>query len=505
MTQWRKSVRVRLTLWYMLLLALTLIVFSSGLYLVLARGLYQQVDDGLRLMAGQFLGTINVDNGQLSLETNQGEDETATLAERGLLVRIVDAHGRVVDSSGPFRDLRFLPPVVTETLQVPPTFMTVDAPGEAASVRVYSVPYEENGRVYGLVQIGQSLETVQTTLHSLLLVLALAVPVTLALASLGGLFLAGRALAPIDDITRAAQRISAEDLGHRLNLSLPDDEVGRLAGTFDDMLARLDNAFRRQRQFTADASHEMRTPLTVMKGDIDVTLNRTRSVAEYQQVLADLEEEVDRLIRLVEDLLFLARADSSHPLVNSEPLDMASLLQAIVEQMRPLAEAKGQTLTCQVPDALPMHGDADKLIQLFLNLLDNAIKYTPPGGTVSVRAVMTLAREGDGLAAPPTRRPALPQPVRPPAPQALSVPGVGPPMLVIEVSDSGPGIPPEHLPHIFERFYRADEARSRAAGGLGLGLAIGRWIVEAHGGVMEVQSAPQHGTTFTVRLPGARG
>jgi heavy metal sensor kinase len=257
--------------------------------------------------------------------------------------------------------------------------------------------------------------------------------------------------------------------------------VGRLARTFDAMLARLDEAFRRQRQFTADASHELRTPLTVIKGDIGVALNRPRGAAEYRRVLAELEDEVDRLTRLVEDLLLLARADTGRPLLQPESLDLAGLLRAVADQVRPLAEAKGLTLHLQVPDSLPLNGDPDKLIRLFLNLLDNAVKYTPAGGQVTLQA--TAAVGGWSSAVTSEASPAV----------------------IVQVTDTGPGIPPEHLAHIFERFYRADESRSRAAGGSGLGLAIARWIAEAHGGRIEVDSEPGRGSTFSVWLPRRAG
>jgi heavy metal sensor kinase len=481
MTKWFSTIRVRLTLWYVLLLGLTLALFSGVLYLMLARALYQQVDGGLRLAAEQAIAAIDQENGQLNLQHSGGEDDGATPSEHNLLVRIVDLDGRVVDSSGPFRDLLVPATALAAARQGQSYFVTVSTRSDPTPVRLYSVPYQENGRMLGVIQVGQSLESVQDTLRQLLLILAFAVPVTLVVASLGGLFLADRALSPIDRITRTAQRINAEDLSQRLGLTLPDDEVGRLARTFDAMLARLDEAFRRQRQFTADASHELRTPLTVIKGDIGVALNRPRGAAEYRRVLAELEDEVDRLTRLVEDLLLLARADTGRPLLQPESLDLAGLLRAVADQVRPLAEAKGLTLHLQVPDSLPLNGDPDKLIRLFLNLLDNAVKYTPAGGQVTLQA--TAAVGGWSSAVTSEASPAV----------------------IVQVTDTGPGIPPEHLAHIFERFYRADESRSRAAGGSGLGLAIARWIAEAHGGRIEVDSEPGRGSTFSVWLPRRAG
>jgi heavy metal sensor kinase len=298
-----------------------------------------------------------------------------------------------------------------------------------------------------------------------LLILGIAYPVTLAVASLGGIFLAGRALSPIDRLTRLARRISAEDLSQRLDLRLPDDEVGRLARTFDEMIARLEDAFQRQRQFTADASHELRTPLTAIKGQAEVALSRPRDAVAYREVLQAVNEEVDRLIRMVGSLLTLARADAGQISIASEPVSLGDLVDAAVEQVHPMAEKHSLGLRVVSGPSVVLQADEDLLLQLLLNLLDNAIKCTPSGGQVTV-GWRVNDRE-----------------------------------IELQVRDTGVGIGPEHLPHIFDRFYRADKARSRAEGGAGLGLSISRWIAEAHGGSISVWSEPGQGTTFTVTIP----
>ncbi len=460
------SLRVQLTGWYVLLLGLVLIGFSGALYLILDRALDDQVDSGLQLAATQALGAVTLVDGQPQLQNSESESDFSSLAERGLLVRLATLDGRVVASEGPFAALAVPFDALAAARQGQPHFSTETAPQGDTEVRLYTVPYQERGQVYGLVQVGQSLREVASLQQQLLLVLAVVLPLTLICASLGGSFLANRALAPIDRITRAAQHIGAADLSQRLNLALSDDEVGRLARTFDAMLARLDAAFARQRQFTADASHELRTPLAIMKGDIGVALNGPRDAAEYQRVLTDLEEEVDRLTRMVEDLLLLARADTGQPLLHPELVDLTDVLQVVGDQVRTLAAAKDVALTVHTPAPLPVLGDEDKLLRLFLNLLDNAVKYTPAGGQITVAA--------DGMDAA---------------------------MLAVTVQDNGPGIPPEQLAHIFERFYRADTVRSRVGGGTGLGLAIARWIAEAHGGRIAADSRPGAGSTFTVWLP----
>ena len=460
------SMRTRLTGWYALLLAVVLGVFSIVLYLTLEAFLDGQVDDNLRQSVDQALGGLRLTSGRLSLPPNEGESDIDPLVERGLLVRVIDLDGKPVQSAGPFRTLQLPPELIASAMQGHSSFSNVTAPGDGTPARLYAAPYIVDGKVYGAVVVGQSLQPNQAALSELLLVLSLAVPLTLVFASAGGLFLASRALQPIDRITRTAQRISASNLGQRLNLPLPDDEVGRLARTFDSMLARLDDAFRRQRQFTADASHEMRTPLAIIKGNIGVTLNRPRKAGEYETVLKDVEEEVDRLTRLVEDLLLLARADGDLPLLHTEELDLADVLGVVLEQVTPLARARGQNLGLNIPSTIPIQGDPDKLLRLFLNLLDNATKYTPEAGKIEVRSRAGIAN-----------------------------------WVVIDVADSGPGIAPEQAELIFERFYRVDEARGRKSGGVGLGLALARWIAEAHGGRIEVSSKPGHGSIFSVWLP----
>jgi two-component system, OmpR family, sensor kinase len=462
------TIRVRLTLWYVLLLSIILVGFSAVLYLLLDSGLDNQVDNDLRAAAEQVRGAIALRNGQLVVQSTEGESELTPLGERGVLARVLAPDGTVIESVGPYSTL----PVPQASLalaatgQGQPFFDQEDTAG-GTPVRLYTLPYEQNGTIYGFIEVGQSLKSAQDTLHSLLLLLAVVVPGTLVLASAGGWFLANRAILPIDNITRLVRRISAEDLTQRLDLDLPDDEVGRLASTFDSMLDRLEEAFERQRRFTADASHELRTPLTIMKGEIGVALNRPRSASEYRRVLSELEEEVDRLTRLVEDLLLLARADTNRPLLSVEPVDLRHLLEKVLDRVGPVSSAKAQTVELQTPESIQVCGDASKLERLFLNLVDNAITYTQAGGRIVVRA---------------------------------SAASSTPASVLIEVADNGPGMSADQVAHIFERFYRADLSRS-SPGGAGLGLSIARWIAELHGGQIFVQSTLGRGSVFSVSLP----
>ena len=244
--------------------------------------------------------------------------------------------------------------------------------------------------------------------------------------------------------------------------------MGRLSRTFDEMIARLDDAFRRQRQFTSDASHELRTPLTIIKGQIDVALNKEREPEAYRQVLQAVNDEVDRLIRLAGSLLTLTRADAGRIPMAFERVEVANVVNGVVEQVRTAADEKGLEIELDPSSPVTIEADEDLLLQLMLNLLDSAIKYTPSGGRVNVGWKMNGSR------------------------------------VELKVQDTGIGISEEHIPFLFDRFYRVDRARSRAEGGVGLGLAISQWIVESHGGSIHVESAPDEGSTFSVLLPHPR-
>ena len=463
-----RPIRVRLTLWYVLLLTIVLTVFSGALYVALSITLYDNLDDVLRSSAALLTSALEVDAqghlvagpGQLTVWNDPQEGEH--------FWRVLEPSGRVVEQSNMHEmdDLLLDPVVMGTALAGREVVQTVRVEGDP--VRVYTAPVYQGGQVIGVVQLGLSVDEIAETLMAFRWIVILALPVTLAIASVGGLFLASRALRPVDQITRAAQSISAHDLNQRLNLDLPDDELGHLAHTFDAMIARLDSAFRRQRRFTADASHELRTPLTIIKGDLSLALARPRDANYFHRVLAEMDEEVDHMSRLVERLLSLARADAEGVTLHRQTVDLSVLLADLIEQTHPLAEAKGLTLTAQIAPNLMVSVDPDAVTQVVLNLLENALKYTPSLGRVRLSA--HRARPGNGE-------------------------------IRIAISDSGPGIPAEHLPHIFDRFYRVDRTRSRELGGAGLGLAIARELARAHGGDVTVHSVAGEGSTFTVHLP----
>ena len=370
----RLSIRSRLTLWHLGLLALTLIGFSFALYAALSTQLYRDLDQRLQLASTAALGTF-----RREIEAEGGPPTLSLKAANDISTRFIDPGGRVIQSQGLLGDVPVDLTVLAQANTQNGLLRTIDL-GDDQRARAYVQPLSHDNHLDGYVEVAEPLTVTESALRGLALILLIAVPVTLAIAAFGGWFIADRALRPIDTITRQAQRMSEQNLHRRLDLDLPDDEVGRLARTFDAMLARLDEAFQRQRQFTADASHELRTPLTVMKTNLGVTLNRPRSAKQYESALTQIDTEVDRLTRLTNDLLLLARSDAGQPTNHLRPIDLASLVEDVMVELRPLAESKALKLGCTAETAGTVNGNADQLHRVFFNLIENAIKYTTQGG-----------------------------------------------------------------------------------------------------------------------------
>ncbi|MEN4011402.1 MAG: ATP-binding protein [Bellilinea sp.] len=454
-----RTLRARFALWTAGLFLIVLAVFGVYVYVAMARGLYTALDNSLALNASQVIASLNVENGRLIPTDSLAEPpEYASENDQGTIIRVVSLDGKLLQTSGPPVSL----PLPEKTNTRSPSILTWTDPASNDTLRVYSAPVTDNNILLAVAQVARSPDNEQETLQQLLMTLLLGIPMLVAAAGLSGYFLAARALSPIDTITRTARRISAEDLSARLDLPATDDEVGRLAETFDAMLARLDGAFQRERQFTADASHELRTPLAAMEAILSVIREERRSPEDYELALDDLTEETNRLRALTEELLQLARGENRQIAIRQN-VDLTTLLQDIGDSLRPLAESKGLALDFAVSDDLTLSGDSDALIRLFVNLLDNAIKYTPQGS-------ITLAA------------------------------GRGPGGIIkITIADTGMGISAEHLPHIFDRFYRVD--KSRTSGGAGLGLAIASEIVRAHRGTIEVTSRLGEGSNFILCFP----
>jgi heavy metal sensor kinase len=421
------TVRTRLTLWHAAVLAIVVCLFAAGTLLFVRERLYRALDEQI----AQDLATIE----------KVYREETGDLGE--LDHRMGLALFEVAEG----------PTVIYRTASWPPPT---------------TKPYQMRtiSDATHRVSVARDETAVHQTLWTLTIVFAVGVPCALGLAVAGGYILAGRVLAPVGSMAETARRITAESLSARLPADNPRDEFGRLAGVFNETLSRLETAFEQLRRFTADASHELRTPLTSLRSIGEVALHRSLTIQEYRDVVASMLEEVDRLTRLVENLLLLTRAEAGRIPMTRTVVDLSELVVNVSDGLRVLAEEKDQI--CAVDVAAPATAvcDASILRHGVTNLLYNAIKYTPNKGVIRVATTKTPAGE-----------------------------------TVIEVQDTGPGIAAVHRERIFERFYRVDDARSRDTGGVGLGLAIAKWAVEANGGRIELESDEGRGTLFRIVLP----
>lgn len=458
-----KTLRVRFALWTAGLLFAALLLFGLFVYLTMAYNLLAVVDETLRAVTTQLIAEVDR-RGELPIEDIIEEPQYERLRAQGFSIRVQDPTGVSVQVYGPYQTLLQPAENFTGFTQAGRLITSID-PSTQDEIHIYGAQIVQRGEIRGFVQVARNLNDVNRTLSLLFITLLISGPLMIVVAGASGYFLAARALQPIDEITRTARNISAQDLSARLDFPATEDEVGRLATTFDLMLARLDDAFRRERQFTADASHELRTPLTAMQTIIGSTLARERTAAEYEQALVDLNQEAEQMRSLTEGLLHLARTDASRLLPKFEEVNLSFLLQDVTDSLHPLATDKGLAIITNVPDNLTLAGDSDGLIRLFLNLIDNAIKYSHDGYII-ISAKSPMDDRDDRIE--------------------------------VTIRDTGVGIAPDHLPCIFDRFYRVDASRS--TDGIGLGLAIAFDIAKAHDGTIMVESELGKGTTFTVQL-----
>jgi len=467
---WRPStLRGRLIVWYTGILSAMLALLAATSVVLLDHGLRNNVDDSLNTVARTIAQSARRPfffdpEFEDSLQSMLGPE----LAER--FFQLLDPFGRPDPRLAPRKRSRLSlsAEAMENAKRGHATFETVRIPaGSEKQFRLLTLPVVRDGATVNIVQVAMSLENVKATRASLLLVLLVLAPLALAGSALGGWFLARRALAPVDGMVEAARRIEAEDLTKRLPAPSGGDELGRLAAVLNDMLGRLERSFDAARQFSADAAHELRTPLTILKGEIEVALRSSRAPAEIQQTLVSCLEEVDRLNSLVEDLLLMARMEADALGTRPSPVNLTDVLGDAAPALHELAAKAGNICTVAAGPALWVDGYESLLFRLIFNLAENAIKYTSSGGRIEV----TLERQ-DGLAG-------------------------------LQVKDNGPGIAPDALEHIFDRFYRGDPAREGI--GTGLGLALVRSIVQLHHGQIRVSSEPGRGSCFRVTLPLAAG
>jgi heavy metal sensor kinase len=455
------SIKFRFTMWYLLVLAVLLIALSAGVYFYLSRSLYQNLDNSLELRSTQLRSIQDI------LESIRQGEFQEQLGE--IVILYFYSGGELVEVSPRGISIPVNDETVSQAIDGTSSFTTIETT-EGERLRLFAVPINISilgpppGIQPAALVIARSTRQIDQALARLVRTFVMAVPLALALAAAGGIFLARRALKPVDEIAQTAQEIEESDLSRRVNVKTKD-ELGRLAATLNAMIGRLERAFQHQKQFTSDASHELRAPLAVIEAESSLALQKERPSSDYRQSLETISQEAKRMSSLVDQLLTLARADAGKEQWSFTEVNLGRLIGNLSTDIEVLCQEKGLSFQLGHTEELVVKGDEARLRELFMNILDNAIRYTHAPGTISV----SLRREGQ--------------------------------MAVVAIKDTGVGIPAEDIPFIFERFYRVDKSRSRAEGGIGLGLAICRHIAEAHGGKIEVESKVGVGSTFSVWLP----
>lgn len=458
------SVRTRLTLWYVGVLALVIIAFAVLTYFFTVRVLNQDINMRLEEMSRNFI---------VALEAEESDEEEENRNNEHIIIETInefrfrDYHFAVFADNG-----RLIASTADFNIQENSSNQTLAFRGLTngnEKFRVYDSPLEIRQNHYRLLAF-HSLREQITFEKRLTKIFLFAVPLGLLVAGFGGYFLARKSLAPVIEMSRQAEQISAKNLNERLTVKNERDELGKLAGVFNALLSRLEDSFEQQRRFMADASHELRTPLAIVRGESEVALAKdNRPTEDYQASLAIVHDESKRLTKIVEDLFTLARADAGQLQASFAPVYLDEIVGDCVRSISVLAQKKEVSLNFSGDAEMPMNGDESLLRRLFLNLLDNAIKYNRDGGTVSVVCRKNAEH------------------------------------FLVEIIDSGRGIPPTEKAHIFDRFYRVDKARSRVeeteTSGAGLGLSIARWITEIHHGKIKLVSSDTTGSVFAIEFP----
>lgn len=477
-----RSIRFKITILYMAILALTLTTFSIILHHNVGAGLYNNMDTLLKSKAGGVAKAIDTYWQTANLEAMESGEVPETLVKRrninfakmaqrwvreestdpallDIIVKVFDTDGRAIAFSKNTASLSGIPKKdFLSVLQGQSRFDKI------MNFRFYTTPVIENDKVAYIVQVASPLASIQTALNNLKLALLILFPITVIVTGMMGTFLAKVTLHPVDSMIKTIHQITAENM--KLKIAIPDtkDEIQKLAETFNNMLRRLESAFVTQRQLFEDLSHELKTPLTILKGEFEVVLKKIRSQQEYESSLRSSLEEINRLSRLAENLLLLARFDSSGVWLDKKRLDLNQLIKTIINNIRGLVELKEINIVFSPKGEIALNGDESQLKTLFLNIIDNAVKYTPQKGSVEISTETNNSSSAKVL-----------------------------------IRDTGIGIPEGQIGRIFDRFYRVDGSRNSA--GFGLGLSIAKSIAESHGGKIEVGSEPGKGTTFTVLLP----
>jgi len=459
----KRSIGFRLAAWYFLVLGCGLAAFSIIAWFAMQASIYHAIDDELRDRVRGVAKFMDLQTASLSIPEVRDEfREHSVLGPGGDLFQVCDQDGQWLYRSVPLEGNNV--PIIRPTALDIPRFETLRVQGRL--LRFYSRRIDVNGKPY-TVQVAAPLHEAFEALDRFRLLLLFAAPLLLVAASAGGYWLSTRALSPVDEISRAAQRISIENLADRLPVSQTGDQLQRLSETLNAMFSRLDAAVRRITQFTADASHELRAPVSLIRTTAEVAVQKEdRTAQEYFQALQEIVSESERTSQVVDSLMLLARADSGTETLECADIDACTIVREAAAQGERLARNHGLAFLLKLPKApVPIEADSNALRRALLILIDNAVKYTPRGGSISIEL-----QTSKGFA-------------------------------VVSVSDNGIGIAKTEIPHIFDRFWRADKARSREEGGAGLGLSIAKWIIEMHRGTIDVGSELGTGSTFYVRTP----
>ena len=462
-----RSIRARLITLYVVTLSLIFFCFGGYTYWGFKQYLIRSLQQTLTRRAHQIASTILVDMPQKGEGYVSNEIQARYAPELNeRIIRITDPSGRTIYASQNAGVLSKPPLIPFNSVQIE----TASLPREEELptkeyLQVIAIGYRlDNGAQY-IVEVGGFENDIFSSLNGLLLTLSFGFPVFIGLTSIGAYILLGRALRPVDEIVRSAERITLQNLSQRLPVSKTGDEVERLSLALNRMIQRLDEAFQLASRFTADASHELRTPLTIMRGELEALLKEERLSEEQTTQLASVLEEAERLTQIVEGLLLMSRLEMGESHMGKDPVDFANLVSTTAEQMNPLAEDKSVSLVCETDHEVMVEANEARLKQVVVNLLDNAIKYTPEGGKIIVQVTTEAS------------------------------------WAVLEICDNGIGISQEALPHVFERFYRSEQILARKARGTGLGLSMVQTIVDAHAGKVTVESRENEGATFRVQLP----
>lgn len=458
-------IKWKLTLWYGLILALILVVFSSGVYVYFRNSLQKSIDAKIKSL-GEVISSSITDTHNVSVFGNFERYLENVLGKKpkGKLIQIMDRTGRI---GARMNDIE------TETL--PSNFSTLERALQGEIVyetiervrprlRMVTIPIMNNKKVSSIIQVGTSLEDFDETMKKLFIIMIISIPTSISVTIICGYFLAKKALRPVDQIRRAAVKISSRNLDERIDVGGRKDELSRLAQTFNEMISRLKDSFQRINQFSIDVSHELKTPLTILKGETEVALRKDRDNENYKSILSSNLEEIDRMSKIIDDLLLLSKADLKEMKLNVENVALRDLIANVCVDMKIFADNKGIGLDVKELEDVKLKGDELKLRRMLWNIVENGIKYTQKGGKIEI---MSYINNG---------------------------------FICIDVKDNGIGILENDIKYIFDRFYRGDKSRKRESGS-GLGLSISKWIAEAHQGIIEVKSKPLEGSLFTIKLP----